>query len=215
MDEWDSSVWATPTTPSNISASLKAKDEKSASSESLPSPGQTISFSVDDAFDDKSAPTTPGFFSAIKLPVPNVDVGGTLDVNGPSIPGDDGFGDFDDFAATSMSGQALDDDFGDFGDFGDDGGGGEFGTVISNGFGGGAQDGFENNVYGTEALEAPARWQPLPVDPLPPPKELSELVGELLGPVWPNLRPNEFMSDEPERQVEGVAQILVTPERYV
>lgn len=200
MDEWGSSVWATP---SNTSDALKDNDEQYTSSQS-----QTIPFNVDDAFDDISAPSAPGIFSTIKLSTSNVDAGDTLDanVNGTSIPIDEGFGDFDDFAAVPTSGQTLDDDFGDFGDFG---------AGTSDEFGDAAQDGFGSGGFGSGALVAPARWQPLPVDPLPPSKELSELVGELLGPIWANLRPEEFMSGEPERQVEGVAQILVTPERCV
>lgn len=213
-DEWDSSVWATPATPSNLDESLKIGENKSTNSELVPSQSQTVAFSVDDAFDDKSAPTTPGFFST-KLPASNIDSSDAFGegADGARLAADDGFGDFDNFAAPA-SGQALDDDFGDFGEFGDGGNESGFGGETSNGFGDVAQDGFEGGGFGTGVFNAPAHWQPLQVDPLPSSKELAEELGELLGPIWAHLRPEEFMSDEPERQVEGVAQILVTPERY-
>ncbi|KAJ1308810.1 hypothetical protein OPQ81_004498 [Rhizoctonia solani] len=206
MDEWDSSVWATPGAPSSKPQLLKATEDPFTSTEPVTSQGQTLSFSVDDAFDDRSAPTTPGFFSTTKLPS-----GDTFEsaVNGSNVPADDGFGDFDDFAAPAP-GPAADDDFGDFGDFGD-GGGGEFEADTIHGFGN-APVGFGNEEFGTAPLETRAHWQPLPVHPLPPLKELSELVRELMGPCWASLRPEELMSDEPERQVEGLSRILVTPE---
>ncbi|CAE6420198.1 unnamed protein product [Rhizoctonia solani] len=207
MDEWDSSVWATPAAPSSNAEPSKANENTLEISKPAVSQGQTLSFSVDDAFDDKSAPTTPSFFSATKFPS-----GDTFEstVNGSGAPADDGFGDFDDFAAPA-SGQAADDDFDDFGDFGDSGDGGGFGAGTSQGFGDASADGF-NDGFGTAPLETPMHWQPLPVDPLPPLNELSELVQELMGPCWASLRPEEIMSDEPERQVEGLARILVTSE---
>ncbi|QRW01559.1 hypothetical protein RhiLY_00556 [Ceratobasidium sp. AG-Ba] len=88
------------------------------------------------------------------------DTGDAFDVddNGFGAPPDDGFGDFDDFAAPA-SGQTMDDDFGDFGDFGT----GE----AAGGFEAGSIHGF-----GEDANE---------VDPLPSPRELAEQVKELLG----------------------------------
>ncbi|CAE7196221.1 unnamed protein product [Rhizoctonia solani] len=207
MDEWGSSVWATPT-PSSNTESTKSTEKPFANSDSATSQGQTLSFSVDDAFDDKSVPTTPNFFSATKLPPSDTFESAT---NGSNAPADDGFGDFDDFAAPE-SGQAADDDFGDFGDFGDSGGGGGFGVNTSHGFGDTTEDGFGNDGFGAAPVQTSAHWQPLPVDPLPPLNELSELVQELMGPCWASLRPDELMSDEPERQVEGLSRILVTPE---
>ncbi|CAE6528268.1 unnamed protein product [Rhizoctonia solani] len=207
MDDWDSSVWATTPAPSSSTEPLKNTEILLANSELTTSQGQTLSFSVDDAFDDKSVPTTPSFFSATKFPSD-----GTFErtANGSSAPADDGFGDFDDFAAPA--GPTADDDFGDFGDFGDSGGGGGFGANMSHGFGDTNEDGFGDDGFGNAPVETPAHWQPLPVDPLPPLSELSELVKELMGPCWASLRPDELMSDEPERQVEGLSQILVTPE---
>ncbi|CAE6492368.1 hypothetical protein AG1IA_00291 [Rhizoctonia solani AG-1 IA] len=200
MDEWDSSVWATPVVPLDNKESQSSAEKAPSASHLTASQGQTLSFSLDDAFDDKSAPATPSFFSANKFPSGST-FGGAI--NGSDAPADDGFGDFDDFAAP-VSGQVTDDDFGEFGDFGDGGDGGGFGEVVGDGFG--------NDGFGTASLETPAHWQPLTVDPLPPPNELSELVQELMGPCWASLRPDDLMSDEPERQVEGLARILVTSE---
>ncbi|KDN51178.1 hypothetical protein RSAG8_00807, partial [Rhizoctonia solani AG-8 WAC10335] len=211
MDDWDSSVWATPTAPSSNTEPSKDTEKAFASSQPAASQGQTLSFSVDDAFDDKSVPTTPSFFSATKFPS-----GDTFEnaANGSNAPADEGFGDFDDFAAPA-SGQAADDDFGDFGDFGDGGGGGGFGIDRTR-FGDSTEDGFGNDGFGSAPMETSVHWQPLPVDPLPPLSELSELVQELMGPCWASLRPDELMSNEPERQVEGLSRILVTPEsRYL
>lgn len=211
--DWGSSVWDTPSAPSKSSKPSEPNNDATA-----PSHTQTLSFSVDDAFDDKSAPTTPGFFST-KFSGANADSLNDFDggVNGTRPTADDGFGDFgdDDFEAPSASGQTLDDDFGDFGDFGDGADGGGFDTGASNEFGGTAQDQFGSSGFGTGVFEAPAHWRPLQVDPLSEPRELAEELKELLGPIWAHLRPDELLSDEPERQVEGVAQVLVTPERYV
>ncbi|CCO28264.1 hypothetical protein BN14_02259 [Rhizoctonia solani AG-1 IB] len=210
MDEWDSSVWANSAPPSGNNESSNATENTPTTSHLVASQSQTLSFSLDDAFDDKSAPTTPSFFSTTKLPS-NSTFGAVT--NGSSAPADDGFGDFDDFAATSASVQAGDDDFGEFGDFGDGEDGGGFGANASHRFEEVVDDNFQNDGFGTASLEMPTHWQPLSVDPLPPPNELSGLVQELMGPCWASLRPEELMSDEPERQVEGLARILVTPER--
>ncbi|QRW16198.1 cytochrome b5 [Rhizoctonia solani] len=190
-----------PSSPLDNKESQSSAEKAPSASHLTASQGQTLSFSLDDAFDDKSAPTTPSFFSANKFPSGST-FGGAI--NGSDAPADDGFGEFDDFAAP-VSGQVTDDDFGEFGDFGDGGDGGGFGEVVGDGFG--------NDGFGTASLETPAHWQPLTVDPLPPPNELSELVQELMGPCWASLRPDDLMSDEPERQVEGLARILVTSER--
>ncbi|KAG9121390.1 hypothetical protein FRC07_002672 [Ceratobasidium sp. 392] len=211
MDEWGS-VWATPTTAANPPAKpTSPSEEESDLAAPTTSHTQTLSF-VDDAFDDKSGPPTPAFPSAPKPTAPKFANDDAFDVNddGFGPPADDGFGDFDDFAAPA-SGQALDDDFGDFGDFGNGDVGGGFEAGPSNGFGDGVHDGLGQGGFGMEDVKASARWQPLEVDPLPPPQEAIERVGELLRPIWAHLQPDEFLSDEPERQVEGIAQILVTP----
>lgn len=217
MDDWGSSVWATPPTPAKPPGTLVSPGEKSPDSPTAPKPfpsqSQTLSF-VDDAFDDKSAPPTPAFFPPPKPAASAFDTSDAFDDkdDGFGAPADDGFGDFDDFAAPA-TGQTLDDDFGDFGDFGDANGGDAFAAGGRNGLTGGVQDGFGNDGFGIEDVKASTHWQPLEVDPLPPPPELSDRLGDLLGPLWAHLRPDEFMSNEPERQVEGIAQILVTPER--
>ncbi|KAG8704466.1 hypothetical protein FRC09_003513 [Ceratobasidium sp. 395] len=203
MDEWGS-VWATPTAQNDsVPKSNSPTEETSDVITATTSQTQTLSF-VDDAFDDKSGPPTPAFPSGPKPAAPTFDTDGAFDINDDGLgpPADDGFGDFDDFAAPT-SGQALDDDFGDFGDFGSGNGAVGFEAAPSNGFG--------EEMHGGFGIEDVRRWQPLEVSPLPPPQELAERVGELLEPIWAHLRPNEFLSDEPERQVEGIAQILVTP----
>ncbi|KAF8607883.1 hypothetical protein BDV93DRAFT_542029 [Ceratobasidium sp. AG-I] len=213
MDDWGSSVWATPPTPANPSGTpSETSPDSSAAPKPAPSHSQTLSF-VDDAFDDKSAPSTPAFPPPPKPAVPAFDTSDAFDDNddGFGAPADDGFGDFDDFAAPA-AGQTLDDDFGDFGDFGDANNGDAFAAGGSNGFVNAAQDEFGRGGFGVGDAKASTHWQPLEVDPLPPPQELSERLGELLGPLWSHLRPDEFLSNEPERQVEGIAQILVTPE---
>ncbi|KAG8685061.1 hypothetical protein FRC08_013323 [Ceratobasidium sp. 394] len=213
MDEWGSSVWATPATPANPPAEVTSSTEETLDTVIAPAPTtQTLSF-VDDAFDDKSGPPTPAVLSAPKPIVPHFNADDAFDANDDSFgpPADDGFGDFDDFAAPA-AGQAMDDDFGDFGDFGDGDGAGGFESGPSNGFAEAAHGGFGQGGFGAEDVKVPAQWQPLEIDPLPPPKVLAERVGELLAPIWAHLRPDEFLSDEPERQVEGIAQVLVTPE---
>jgi hypothetical protein len=216
MEEWGSSVWATPSTPATLPEKKGSPTEKSPDAATVADPApfqtQTLSF-VDDAFDDKSVPSTPAVFPP-KPAVPKFDTDDAFDTNdgdfGP--PADDGFGDFDDFGAPASS-QTLDDDFGDFGDFGDGDAGGGFGAGPSNGFVDAANGEFGQGGFGMGDVKASSRWQPLDVDPLPPPQEFAEQVKELLKPIWAHLQPDEFLSDEPERQVEGIAQILVTPER--
>ena len=216
MDDWGSSVWDTPPTTGDTSGTLVSPSEKSLDSPAAlkpaPSHSQTLSF-VDDAFDDKSAPSTPAFLPP-KSTVPAFDTSDAFDDNddGFGAPADDGFGDFDDFTAPT-AGQTLNDDFGDFGDFGDANGGDAFVAGGGNGFMDAAQVEFGPGGFGVEDVKASTHWQPLEVDPLPSPQELSERLGELLGPLWSHLKPDEFLSNEPERQVEGIAQILVTPER--
>lgn len=101
----------------------------------------------------------------------------------------------------------TDDDFGDdFGDFGD-----------------GDQISFEDNDMGEFQNEdafqdfppiPPATWEPLRLDPWPSPAELTTSVDNLLQIIWPLMSASTFLTDDNIRQVEGLNQVLVTPERY-
>ena len=128
----------------------------------------------------------------------------TLDLGPPqtksstfSESSEDPFDDFDDPVETTHTGTA-DDDFGDFGDFG---------QVEATG-----SSGFEE--FGTAmSLAGPSEWFPLKVDPLPSRQELTEQLNEILQPIWGDAEASSIFMDEGIREVEGVSQILVTPER--
>jgi Domain of unknown function (DUF5102) len=116
-------------------------------------------------------------------------------------------GDFDDFGtAPTGTSDAQDDDFGDFGDFG------EAEEMIT-------PADFEDIGFGQEErIIAPtipeSEWEPLELDPMPSRVELQERLDEVLGPIWSDdISP--YTTAEDIRQVEGVSQILVTPERYL
>jgi len=115
---------------------------------------------------------------------------------------DDGL--FDDFNGSVVPNtDMVDDDFGDFGDFG------EAEIVNSTGF-----DGFGEEVP-VAGPSSHGEWQPLKLDPFPSRSELIEQVNELLGPIWGYGDPSDILTDEGIREVEGISQILVTPERYL
>ena len=116
--------------------------------------------------------------------------------------------DFDDFgtAHTGTPSDAQDDDFGDFGDFGD---ADEMVTPAD----------FDNIGFGqNDRIAAPtiadSNWDPLRLDPMPSREDLQTQLNEVLGPIWAD-DISEFTTSEDIRQVEGVSQILVTPERYL
>jgi len=115
--------------------------------------------------------------------------------------------DFDDFGtARTGTSDAQDDDFGDFGDFGDAeemGTPADFGKV---GFG------LEEQFAGPETTDS--NWDPLRLNPMPSKEDLETQLDEMLGPIWTD-DISEFTTAEHIRQVEGVSQILVTPERYL
>ncbi|KAG8923758.1 hypothetical protein FRC01_012371 [Tulasnella sp. 417] len=123
------------------------------------------------------------------------------------------------FAASGLE----DDDFGDFGDFGDvPAAAGTTSSAFNQPHAAGFDDddGF-GNFGSTPSFQPPPPvlsirtqrdWSPLQLDPLPRLSDLMELVDEILEPLWENLREDVF-TDEPERQVEGPGQVLVTPER--
>lgn len=104
------------------------------------------------------------------------------------------------------------DDFGDFGDFGD-------APLETDGLGGfGDDDGFStsSNAFASTSFASPIAqkdWQPLGLDPLPSLQDLTEQVNALLEPLWDERLSDAVWSGESIRQVEGIGQILVTPER--
>ncbi|GJJ07288.1 hypothetical protein Clacol_001488 [Clathrus columnatus] len=110
-------------------------------------------------------------------------------------------------STTNFAGQNQfsEDDFGDdFGDFGD-----------------GEQLSFEDNdMNGFQDADAfqdfpaliPTAWEPLCLDPWPSSEELASDVDNLLQMIWP-LDSSTILTDENIRQVEGITQILITPER--
>ncbi|KAF8351601.1 hypothetical protein F5887DRAFT_938291 [Amanita rubescens] len=103
--------------------------------------------------------------------------------------------DFDNFAtpAESVGTAEVDDDFGDFGDFG------EAQQVAAN-------DSFNDADFGERAY-----YQPLELDPLPSGRDLQSRINEILGPSWADNIPNT-LTDDNIREVEGIGQMLVTPE---
>ena len=112
---------------------------------------------------------------------------------------------FDDHDFGGGGQPAEDDDFGD--DFGD--------------FDGGQSLGFEDDSFREGELmpeitppPSAATWEPLRLDPLPPPSDLSEQVQELLSQVWTPTNLEELMTNEGIREVEGLGQVLITPERW-
>ncbi|KAF8504214.1 hypothetical protein JB92DRAFT_3084194 [Gautieria morchelliformis] len=113
---------------------------------------------------------------------------------------------FDDVDFGEAVQPAEDDGFGD--DFGD------FDEGQSIPFEDGDMSGFReaDPMPGFTPPSPTATWEPLRLDPLPPPSELSEQVQELLAPVWTPINPEELMTSEGIREVEGLGQMLVTPE---
>jgi hypothetical protein len=123
----------------------------------------------------------------------------------PSSSSSQGDDDFDDFGtARTGTSDAQDDDFGDFGDFGD---AEDMGTPAD----------FGNIGFGQEARIAPtiaeSDWEPLRLDPMPSREDLQRQLDVVLGPIWAD-DISGYTTAEDIRQVEGVSQILVTPERY-
>jgi len=109
--------------------------------------------------------------------------------------GDD---DFDDFGtARTGTSDTQDDDFGDFGDAE------EMEAPVD----------FENVGFGQEEQSAitESDWEPLRLDPMPSKEDLHIQLDEMLGPIWAD-DISEFTTAEDIRQVEGISQILVSPE---
>lgn len=131
----------------------------------------------------------------------------------------DQFEDFDDFGSPADTPQltsAQDDDFGDFGDFGDVQDSSTVALEDAGAFGGGFADdaGFDEQVR----MAGPSThrdWEPLHLDPhnMPSRSELEEQIEEILSPLWADDDLDEAFTDEDIREVGGLSQILITPER--
>ncbi|KZV76047.1 hypothetical protein PENSPDRAFT_599007 [Peniophora sp. CONT] len=118
----------------------------------------------------------------------------------PAADEEDGFDDFGDVqtpGADITTGAGGDDDFGDFGDFDE-----------------GPQEGFAGDAaFEDQArLAGPSHWDALVLDPLPSRAELQEKIEDILAPLWAYDDVSSALSDEPMREIGGLAQVLVTPE---
>lgn len=118
-----------------------------------------------------------------------------LPIPQPPESSDSGFDDFEDFNTAPTSAVEAQDDFGDFEEFG------ESPTVTAS---------FNNQAL----LRTPSErdWQSLRLDPLPGRSELEAEIHRILEPLWAD-EDSAVTTDDPIREIEGIAQILVTPER--
>jgi DNA-directed RNA polymerase I subunit RPA1 len=113
--------------------------------------------------------------------------------------------DLDDIGAQNDdSGFGDDDD--DFGDFG------EFGQAES------TTEEIGNSGHFSEPAVSVAGssswvWEPLHFDPHPSRHTLEAQIEEILGPLWNTDDTSQVLTDEDVREVGGLAQILVTPDR--
>ena len=96
-----------------------------------------------------------------------------------------------------------DDDFGDFGDFGQ-----AEGTTEENG-----NSGHFSEPAVSVAGPSSWDWEPLHLDPHPSRQTLEAQFEEILGPLWDTDDTSQALTDEDVREVGGLAQILVTPDR--
>lgn len=96
------------------------------------------------------------------------------------------------------------DDFGDFGDFEEpqdvQGGSTQFGDT---GF-------FETPSTST----LPGAWEPLRLDPLPSRNQLERHTSDLLTSLWGLGSLSDVTTSEDIREAEGIAQLLIYPEKY-
>lgn len=121
---------------------------------------------------------------------------------------EDAFGDDDfDFNAPQASTSAnVDDDFDDFGDFGDAVEGDTLETFNQE------TTSFNDNAFIPGAQSSD--WETLRLNPLPSSSSLKKGIGDLLESFWDTREASQYLRDENIRQVGGLNQILVTPERY-
>ena len=113
--------------------------------------------------------------------------------------------DLDDFG-TQNDDSGLGDDEDDFGDFG------EFGQAEST-----SEEIGNSGHFGEPAVSVAASsswgWEPLHFDPHLSRHTLEAQIEEILGPLWNADDTSQVLTDEDVREVGGLAQILVTPER--
>jgi hypothetical protein len=117
--------------------------------------------------------------------------------------------DFDDFGSPTETTQPVADDEDDFGDFGD------FGDAEENPPG---PEFNESDDFGEIPVAGPSSfqttWEALNLDPMPNSADLREQVDETLAPIWGNMDISQVTTKEGIREVEGINQILVNPQRY-
>jgi hypothetical protein len=122
-------------------------------------------------------------------------------VTQPRSTFDDDFADFG--ASTEAQDIPTDDD--DFGDFGD------FGEVLE------LDDAPAPSLAQVDdfRIAGPSShsWRPLSLNPIPSRSTLESMINETLGPIWSHESIIDVTTDEPIREAEGLAQILVTPSR--
>lgn len=114
------------------------------------------------------------------------------------------FDDLDGFGTQKdVSAEDDDDEFGDFGDFGQ----AESTTEdIGN-------SGFSEPAASVAGPSSPWDWEPLQFDPHPSTQALEAQIEEILGPLWDADDTSQALTDEDVREVGGLAQVLVTPDR--
>ncbi len=121
------------------------------------------------------------------------------------------FDDFDEFGPQEDVSKREDDDdeFGDFGEFG------EFGQAedTTEEFGGSSGFNFKETEPEPAAGSSSWDWEPLRFDSHPSRQMLETQIEEILGPIWSSDDLGEALTDEDVREVGGLAQILVTPDR--
>ncbi|KIY69761.1 hypothetical protein CYLTODRAFT_420449 [Cylindrobasidium torrendii FP15055 ss-10] len=130
-----------------------------------------------------------------KLPPPDFD--DPFDAPSPA-PVDDDFDDFGDPPTTNTD-AGDDDDFGDFGDFDE-----AEAMPAAHAFA------FEEAVAGPSSSYG--QWEALRLAPMPSQDSLEEDLENILGPIWTGQSLADLSTDEPIREMEGINQILVTPE---
>lgn len=108
---------------------------------------------------------------------------------------------FDDVSA----GDDDDDEFGDFGDFGQ-----AEGTTEDIGNSSGH---FSEPAASGAGSSSSWDWEPLQFDPHPSRQTLEAQIEEILGPLWNADDTSQTLTDEDVREVGGLAQVLITPDR--